>query len=314
VKEFHRKYRPKTLAEVYGHEKIVKVLRQHLKDGDLPQVILFDGESGIGKTSLARILATELEVSEFDLVERNVADNRGIDDVRQLKRDAEAMAMKGKYRMWILDEVHQMTVEAQNVILQLTEDTPENVFLILCTTNPERLIKTLLNRCTRYHLDKLPEKTLQRLARDVAKRAKMKPPLSDKCCEKLATVSEGCARQCLNVLGKMSKLKDEKERLELIRNVDTERNTKSLAKELLGFGGTPKWDNVKAILKDLNDDAEKVRQGILAYSRAVVLGGSKFANRAMMIINVFRDWNISDPANAKDAVLVACCWEACQKK
>ena len=168
----YRKYRPKNFEEVAGQKEIVKTLKASLKNGKTSQAYLFTGPRGVGKTTLARLIAkgvnclkngiTDEPCNEcenclainngtfMDLVEIDAASNRGIDEIRQLKEKINYQPVKGRKKIYIIDEVHMLTKEAFNALLKTLEEPPEHVIFILATTEADKILPTIISRCQRY--------------------------------------------------------------------------------------------------------------------------------------------------------------------
>ena len=162
MKALYRRYRPKSLAEVVGQEQITSVLANSLKSGKIGHAYLFIGPRGTGKTSVARILAHEinkfdyeLEDDYLDIIEIDAASNRGIDDIRELRQRANIAPSKGKYKVYIIDEVHMLTKEAFNALLKTLEEPPEHVVFIMATTDAQKVPITITSRSQIYTF-KLP--------------------------------------------------------------------------------------------------------------------------------------------------------------
>jgi len=172
----YRKYRPKTFSEVIGQEHIVKTLTNAIEENMISHAYLFAGPWGSGKTTLARLFAKAInceqrkgyepcnkclscqEINEgraIDLIEIDAASNRGIEEIRQLKEGAKFSPTRLKYKVFIIDESHQLSKDAANALLKILEEPPEHVIFILATTQPEKMIPTIISRCQRFDFHKL---------------------------------------------------------------------------------------------------------------------------------------------------------------
>ncbi|MDF1745227.1 MAG: DNA polymerase III subunit gamma/tau, partial [Gimesia sp.] len=166
-----RRFRPQNFGEVVGQEMVAKALQNAIRSDRVAHAYLFTGARGVGKTSMARILAKalncpqmqegvpcgECEVcenisvgSDVDVLEIDGASNRGIDDIRSLRANVNVRSMRSQYKIYIIDEVHMLTKEAFNALLKTLEEPPPNVKFIFCTTEPNKLPDTILSRCQRF--------------------------------------------------------------------------------------------------------------------------------------------------------------------
>jgi len=301
--ELYRKYRPTRLKDVLGQPEAVNILRKKIKSESVPHAILFHGPPGTGKTTLARIIAKHVKCSDYDLQEKNTADYRGIDSIREIRNSVNQAPMSGESRVWILDEVHKATNDAQNAMLKLLEEPPDHVYFILCTTDPQKLLSTILQRCTVIRLLPIPFEDIRDIVKNVCHQENIK--LSKKVFERLIEYAEGSAREALQILDKIYQLEDEREQLDAIEKASVKTQAITIARMLLNT--KTKWKQISPILKELeNEDAEQIRYMILGYGRAVLL--SKDTPRAFRMIESFRD-NFYD---SKFSGVVAACYEVIQ--
>lgn len=179
-KALYRTYRPRTFAEVAGQQPIVKTLENALKTNKIAHAYLFCGPRGTGKTTMARLLAKALNCSEGvghqcnhcsncleidegihpDVIEIDAASNNGIDQVRDLIEKVNYLPIKGKYKVYIIDEVHNMSDNAFNALLKTLEEPPSHVIFVLATTEPHNILPTIVSRCQRYDFTKVAEEDI----------------------------------------------------------------------------------------------------------------------------------------------------------
>ena len=170
-----RKYRPQTFQSIVGQQSIVTTLKNAIKMGKIAPAYLFCGCRGTGKTTLARLLAKALNCQSFqeepcnqcpscleitqgrslDVLEIDGASNRGIDDIRQINETVSYSTHQGKYKIYIIDEVHMLTKEAFNALLKTLEEPPSNVKFLFATTEPQKVLPTIMSRCQRFDLNRL---------------------------------------------------------------------------------------------------------------------------------------------------------------
>lgn len=283
--ELYKKYRPRAFRELVGQPDAVKVLGGFAKSGSFPHAILFTGNSGCGKTTLARIVAKKLGCGKHDVVEINSAENRGIDTIRRVQSRIGSKPLGGKARVWIFDEAHKMTNDCQNGILKVLEDQPEHAYFMLCTTDSQRLIAAIKTRCTTITVAPVKTKDMTALLLRVCEAEKIE--CSEEVTEKIIAVAEGSPRKALVILNQIMKLENEDDQLNAVLASDTQNNAIEIYKALIN--SRTKWPEMIKIIKAVTEEPEDIRRLVLACARNGLLGGGTSGPRAFLIINSFRD-------------------------
>ncbi len=288
VTELYRKYRPRRFKDVLGQPEAVAVLEEMVKNNRVPHALLFSGSSGVGKTTIARIMAAKLGCDKLYCKEYNFAESRGIDTVREIDEDAKMPPLgDAKVKFWILDEIARGTGDSLSALLKILEDPKDHAYYALCTTDPQKLPKTLRTRCTEIRLNSLDGGIIGHLVKDVCVKESIK--ISDVVLEKIVECSECSARQALVLLGKICGLPGEQEMLAAIHRPDTERNAYDLAKALVWDRGV-RWKDIQKILSELVDeDWEQLRHLIRANATIELLKPSGNAARAGLVLECFQD-------------------------
>ena len=300
TEEIYKRRRPKTFKAMFGQEEAIEQLKEFDRKKNYPHTILFTGPSGVGKTTLARIVANKLGCKGLDLTEMNCATDRGIDTIREIERTVNLFPMESKVRYYIVDEVHQWTPQAQDAVLKILEDTPQHGYFALCTTDPQKLKKTIITRSTVIKLSLLSSATLCELVSTIARKEKTK--LADDVVERIADAAEGSARKALVILNAVIGIKKEEKQLRIIDSFDLEKKAENLVRMLLRGRGA-KWNEIAKELKTIEDEPETVRRKVLGYCAAILLSG-KPDPLAAFIIEEF-----SDPFyDSGKAGLVRACW------
>lgn len=301
--ELYRVHRPTDLDELVGQDEIVEMVEAMIEDNKIPHAILATGPSGTGKTTTFRIMRNRLGCSDLDFREVNVADFRGIDMVREIRQAVGLSPMNGKVKVWLIDECHQLTSEAQEALLKLLEDTPAHVYFFLASTHPQKLKPTIITRCTHLKFRALQEGEIAVLVSSIYKK-ETKEKLPTTIANKLAEMAEGSARKALVMLHQIIglDLSEEEKILDCLKPESLERESIEICRALLN--NRTSWKEMAAILKGVKEDPEQLRWMILGYMKSVALSGSPVAGRACGIIDEFRE-NFFD---SKLAGLVASCY------
>ena len=215
----YRKYRPQVFSDVYGQDHVTSTLKNEIKNGRVSHAYLFTGSRGTGKTTCAKILAkavncpqnhdgepcNECEIckgldsgSIYDVVEIDAASNNGVDNIRNLREEANYTPTKGKYRVYIIDEVHMLSTGAFNALLQTLEEPPAHVIFILATTEVHKLPATILSRCQRFDFRRIQPETMALRLNQVAELEGMQ--LDSDAAILIARIADGALRDGLSIL------------------------------------------------------------------------------------------------------------------
>lgn len=221
MKSLYRKYRPLRLDEVVGQKQVTDILSTALKQGKVGHAYLFVGPRGCGKTSVARILAHEvngfkyeLEDDYVDIIEIDGASNRGIDDIRELREKVNIAPTSGKYKVYIIDEVHMLTTPAFNALLKTLEEPPRHVIFIMATTDAYKVPPTITSRSQIFTFKLADGQVMFDFLKSVAEKEKIK--ISDEALEIVAKRAGGSFRDSLSLLDQISTLSDKEITKEMV--------------------------------------------------------------------------------------------------
>ena len=271
---------------------------------DRPHSFLLTGPSGCGKTTIGRIIKEMLECSDEDYYEYNTANTRGIDTIRDIAQSVNYAPIISGCKIYLLDECHQFTGAAANALLKLLEDTPSHVYFILCTTDPEKLLKTILTRCTTYQVKPLSDKEISALINWVLGCEEKK--IAGEVIKEIVRVAEGCPRQALVILDQIIDIKDVKEAVAAVAAVTVgEAEVIDICRHLIAHKD---WNSIREKVKIVlqNTEPEKLRLAILGYFAAVLLN-SKSNDRASEVIDLFSENTYSSGrAGVINQIYLAC--------
>jgi DNA polymerase-3 subunit gamma/tau len=294
----YRKYRPQSFSEVIGQEYIVQTLTNAISLGLISHAYLFSGPRGSGKTSVARLLAKALNCqgrgennfepcnkcsscleinqgSAIDLIEIDAASNRGIDEIRELRDGIKFAPTKSKYRIFIIDEAHQLTKEAANALLKTLEEPPSHAIFILATTEIHRMIPTIISRCQRFDFRKLKISEITKQLEEISKKEGVKA--EKEALVLIAESSQGSSRDAISMLdqaitfctGQSDKVITAKEVKELLGLVEI--------KVISQFIDYLKNKDAKGAINFLNEiyekgtDLEVFSRGLINYLRQILV-------------------------------------------
>jgi DNA polymerase III gamma/tau subunit len=270
-KPFHLKYRPASFEEIIGNKAIVESLSALLNRAEgRPHAYLFTGPSGCGKTTISRILAQGLGSDPADIYEYNSANVRGIDTIREIIQYARYKPKKGVATTFIMDEFHRATVDAQNAILKILEDTPKHVYILICTTEPDKVIKTIRTRCTSYQVEALALNELTKLVKMVSEKEGV--TLFPEAYREIAKKANGSPRGALVLLDQVIDIPTDEGLMNAIQNSMVSETELNDICRLLIANQTNKWPAMSILIKNFKGEPEQARRGILNYLETILLG------------------------------------------
>ena len=214
----YRTYRPAKFSEVIGQDYIVKTLTNAIKNNKIAHAYLFAGPRGTGKTSVAKLFAKAINCESFnfescddcenckaylegnhpDIIEMDAASNNGVDDIREIIEQVPYAPLLGKHKVYIIDEVHMLSTPAFNALLKTLEEPPKHVIFIFATTDPQKVIPTVLSRCQRYNFSKITTPEITNRTIEILKKENI--TYENKAVEQIARMAEGGMRDALSLL------------------------------------------------------------------------------------------------------------------
>lgn len=298
------KYRPDKFSDVIGQDAAVRSLRQVLAKR-ASRAFLFTGPSGVGKTTLARIVASEVGCGHGDLVEVDAATHTGIDAMRSVQDMLEYRPISGGVRAIIIDEAHALSKASFQSMLKVLEEPPAWAFWLLCTTEPARVPAAIVTRCVRCDLKPVGQPILIDFLDGIVVAEKIK--LGDDASKIIglcAREAGGSPRQALVNLAMCAGAKSVSEARELMRSAEQSRDAVELARALVRGA---KWPEVQQLLRELSDtNPESIRHVVRAYSTKVILDANseRAAARGMSILDAFGEPCV--PQDGISPIVLAC--------
>lgn len=288
----HTDYRPTTFKKFLGSHTTVKSIQDKLKKEDHPHVYLITGPSGCGKTTLSRIIARQVgallqdedPTKAMNYREYDSADFRGIDTIRDIRKNVKLSPIGGaSARLWLLDECHQLTKDAQEALLKALEEAKGHVYFVLATTNPEKLKDTLKRRCAEYKVQPVGESDMIDFLYGIA--AEEDKDLPEAVAEKIETLAMGSIGKALSMLDRVIDLK-EKDAMNQLEADPEDKQIIDLCQNLIKKA---KWTVIAKIIDSLTktQEPESIRRAVLGYCSAILMKGEN--SRAYLIMDAFRN-------------------------
>ena len=288
----YRKYRPKSFDEVVGQSVIVQTLKNSVKNNKLSHAYLFAGPRGTGKTSIAKILAKTINCENLtesnpcnncvsctqinnkqsiDIIEIDAASNNGVDEIREINNKVNLVPSIGKYKVYIIDEVHMLTTGAFNALLKTLEEPPSHIIFILATTEPHKIPATILSRCQRFDFKKISQQEMLKRLEVIVKQENIQ--IEDDALKEIAILSDGGMRDSLSMLDQAIAYTDDRITIHDVHEINgtiTNTEINSFLTELIEY-------NIKEVFQKIDEfdikgkDFIKLTEELILFLRNVLI-------------------------------------------
>lgn len=292
AKALYREYRPQKFSDVLGQDRVVNVLKNQVKSGQISHAYLFAGERGCGKTTCAKIFAKAIncldpvdsspcgkcencksieEESTMDIVEMDAASNRRIDDIRNLKETVVYPPNNLKYKVYIIDEAHMITREAFNALLKIMEEPPSHLVFILATTEIEKIPKTILSRVQKFEFNKISRDDIIKQIDIILNDRKVS--MRDEAKDLIVKKAKGAMRDALSILDQVLSIEKDEFLLKDVERILGVVNFESLDKLVDNIFSYNQKDSLEILfkMKENNKDDRDILDGLIAYLRDLMV-------------------------------------------
>ena len=294
----YRKYRPSTFDEVVGQDIIIRTIKNEIKNNKLNHAYIFSGPRGTGKTSTAKIIAKTINCENpenlipcnncvnctlynnkqiTDIIEIDAASNNGVDEIRELRNNVNLVPASGKYKIYIIDEVHMLTIGAFNALLKTLEEPPAHVIFILATTEIHKIPNTILSRCQKFDFNKISVNKIKERLQYIIKEENI--DIEEEAVIEIARLADGGMRDALSILDQVVAYSDSKITVDNIHEIN---------------GTIPQYELKELIENIINKNYNDIFEVIDKYDN----NGKNFVKLAEEVINFYR--NILLSLNAKE--------------
>ena len=285
----YRKYRPKTLDDICGQDIIVKIIKNSIINNQINHAYLFAGPRGTGKTSIAKIFAKIIncehpincqpcgkctsctQENNSDIIEIDAASNNGVDEIRELRNKVNLLPAYGKYKVYIIDEVHMLTQGAFNALLKTLEEPPAHVIFILATTDPHKVIETILSRCQRLDFKKISDEAIVENLTKIAQKENIE--IDKDALYEIAKLADGGMRDSVGMLDQARAYTEGKITINDIHDINgtlTEKDLSQLLENIIDS----KLDEILEKIDNYNDKGKnfvKLMEEFISFVRNIIL-------------------------------------------
>ncbi len=293
----YRKYRPQNFDEVVGQDVIIKTLKNAIKNNKINHAYIFSGPRGTGKTSTAKIIAKTVNCLDLknlmpcnkcvnctqinnkqsiDIIEIDAASNNGVDEIRELRNNVNLVPATGKYKIYIIDEVHMLTIGAFNALLKTLEEPPSHVIFILATTEIYKIPNTILSRCQKFEFKKISSQKIKQKIKEIVEKEKIN--IEEEAINEISRLADGGMRDALSILDQVIAYSDEKITVASVHEIN---------------GTIPQYELKKLIEEIENKEYNNIFEIIDNYDE----NGKNFVKLSEEIINFYRNILLALNAN-----------------